>query len=71
LSSSLAQSVAKLWLNKITLRGQIIPFVKLLFSKIGFFSHNFGFKYARKPIKRFKDSDHSVVSKKKLEPKMS
>jgi len=31
--------------------------------------HNFGSRYARKPIKCSKDSDHSLVSKKKLEPK--
>jgi len=31
--------------------------------------HNFGFRYARKPSKGFKDSDDSLVSKKNLSEK--
>jgi len=37
--------------------------------QIGFLSHNFGSRYARKPIKDSKDSDHSLIFNKKIKPK--
>jgi len=49
----------------------MLPFVKLFHvcEKL-FLSLNFGSRYARKPIKGSKDSDHSLDSKKILIQKM-
>jgi len=38
-------------------------------SKTGFLSHNFGSRYATKSTMRSKDTDHSLVSKKRLSQK--
>jgi len=43
----------------------------LFLSKICFLSHNFGFSYARKPIKGSKDADFSFVSNKTWAKKMA
>jgi len=39
-----------------------------IFTTFCFLWHNFGSRYARKPIKGSKDSDDSLVSKKNLRP---
>jgi len=36
----------------------------LFLSKMGFLSHNFGSRYASKPINNSKDTDYSLVYKK-------
>jgi len=38
----------------------------LFLSKMGFLSHNFGSRYASKPINNSKDTDYSLVYKKML-----
>ena len=40
-----------------------------MFTNFCFLSHNFGSRYARKPIKSSKDSEHVLVSKKSLKQK--
>jgi len=67
LNSSLTQSAAKIWLAKVGLSGQIVPFLKLfdLLSRTRFSSHKFGSRYASKLIKGSKDVDHSPVSNKR------
>jgi len=71
LNSSIAQSAAELWLDKMwpEVGNDTFCVTFLFLSKIGFLSHNFGFRYARKPIKGSKDADFSLVSKKTLAKK--
>jgi len=37
-----------------------------IFTNFCFFVHNFGYRYARKPFKAFKDADFGLVSKQNL-----
>ena len=57
LNSSLAQFAAELWRTKICPERANHIFLGsfLFFSKIGFLSHNFGSRYATKPIKPSKE----------------
>ena len=67
LNSFLAQSAGELWPS-----GEM---AKIAFCRTWnlpqflFFSHNFGSRYAKKPIKGSGDSDHSLVFNKNLSPK--
>jgi len=65
-NSSLAQSAAELWLTKTCSERANYTFREtfLFLSKFGSLSHNFGSRYARKPFKGSKNSDHSLVSNK-------
>jgi len=40
-------------------------------SQIGFLCHNFGYRYARQPIKGLKDLDFSLVSNKNISQKIA
>jgi len=66
LNSSLAQSAAELWLTKVwpEIANAIFCVTYLFLSKIGFLSHNFSSRYARKSNKGSKDTDFGIVSKK-------
>jgi len=47
------------------------PFVGVeIWTTFWFLWHNFGFRYSRKPIKGYKDSDDCLVSKKNLSEKI-
>jgi len=70
LNSSLAQSTAELWLTKVWPEMANDTFcVTFLFLSKMFFSHNFGSRYASKPIKGSKDADYNLVCKIILSPK--
>jgi len=65
-SSLSSSSAAELWLTKTCSEraNYIFRETFLFLSKFGFLSHNFGSRYARKPFKGSKNSDHSLVSNK-------
>jgi len=71
LNSSLAQSAAELLLAKFFPERENYVFSETfsILPKIGFFSHNFGYRYASKSIKGSTDADFGLVFMKTLSQK--
>jgi len=73
LNSSLVQSAAELRLAKVWSEMADVTFCVtfLILSKIVFLSDNFGYRYARKPLKGSKDADFSLISNKIFSSKIA
>ena len=71
LNSSLAQSAADLWLDKLCPTREIYVFSEKFWirPKTGFLTHNFGHKCASESIKDSTDGDFDLVFNKTLNQK--